>query len=56
MRHKFNPWVGKIPEEGNDNPLQHSCLENTTVEGPGGLPSMGSQRVVHDLGTKQQQQ
>ena len=24
----FYPWVGKIPGEGNDNPLQHSCLEN----------------------------
>ena len=26
----FNPWVGKIPGgEGNGNPLQHSCLENS---------------------------
>ena len=24
----FNPWVGKIPGEGNGNPLQYSCLEN----------------------------
>ena len=22
----FNPWVRKIPEEGNGNPLQYSCL------------------------------
>ena len=21
-------WVGKIPGEGNGNPLQYSCLEN----------------------------
>ena len=29
-RHKrlwFNPWVGS-PGEGNDNPLQYSCLKN----------------------------
>ena len=24
----FSPWVGKIPGEGNGNPLQYSCLEN----------------------------
>ena len=24
----FDPWVGKIPEEGNGNPLQYPCLEN----------------------------
>ena len=23
-----NPWVGKIPGEGNGNPLQYSCLKN----------------------------
>ena len=28
-RPRFNPWVGKIPREGNGNPLQHSCLENS---------------------------
>ena len=30
-RHKrlrFNPWVGKIPGEGQGNPLQYSCLKN----------------------------
>ena len=26
-RHGLNPWVGKIPEERNGNPLQYSCLE-----------------------------
>jgi len=25
----FDPWVRKIPREGNGNPLQYSCLENT---------------------------
>ena len=34
--------------EGNDNPLQCSCLENLRDREPGGLPSMGSHRVGHD--------
>ena len=25
----FNLWVGKIPGEGNGNPLQYSCLKNS---------------------------
>ena len=28
-RHRFNPWVGKIPGEKNGNSLQYSCLENS---------------------------
>ena len=35
--------------EGNDNPLQCSRLENPGMGEPGGLPSMGSHRVGHDL-------
>ena len=27
-RPRFDPWVGKIPGEGNGTPLQYSCLEN----------------------------
>ena len=46
----FDPWVRKIPGEGNGNPLQYSCLGNPRTEKPGGLQSMGSQRVGHDLG------
>ena len=38
--------------EGNGNPLQDSCLENPMDREPGGLQSMGSQRVRHDLATK----
>ena len=34
--------------EGNGNPLQCSCQENPRDRKPGGLPSMGSQRVGHD--------
>ena len=32
---------------GNGNPLQCSCLENPRDGKPGGLLSMGSQRVGH---------
>ena len=24
----FDPWDGKVPGEGNGNPLQYSCLGN----------------------------
>ena len=27
VRHRFNPWVGKIPQRGHGNPLQSSYLE-----------------------------
>ena len=36
---------GRSPEEGNGNPLQYSCLEIPWTKEPGGLQSMGSQRV-----------
>ena len=29
----FDPWVGKIPGEGNGYPLQYSCLENSMDRG-----------------------
>ena len=41
------PGLGRSPGEGNDNPLQYSCLENP-VENLGRLESMGSQRAGHD--------
>ena len=37
---RFDPWDG--------SPLQYSCLENSMDKEPGGLPSMGFQRVGHD--------
>ena len=43
---------GRSPEEGNDHPLQCSCLEKSMTERPGGLQSMGSQIVEHDSVTK----
>ena len=39
---------GRSPGEGNGYPLQYSCLENLTDKEPGGLQSMGLQRVGHD--------
>ena len=42
------PGLGRTPGEGNGNPLQYSCLENSWIEEPGGLQSMESQRVRHD--------
>ena len=32
-RRRFDPWVGKIPREGNSNPLQYSCLRNPMDRG-----------------------
>ena len=34
--------------EGNGNPLQCSCLENTRDAGAGGFLSVGLHRVGHD--------
>ena len=48
--------LGRSSGEGNGNPLQDSCLENSMTEEPGGLQSMGSQRVRNNLATEQQQQ
>ena len=32
-RRGFSPWAGRSPEEGNGNPLQYSCLENSMDKG-----------------------
>ena len=37
------PELGRSPEEGNSNLLQHLCLENPMDRGACGLQSMGSQ-------------
>ena len=43
------PGLGRSPGEAKCYPLQYSCLENSMDrEEPGGLQSMGSQRVGHD--------
>ena len=42
------PGGGRSPGEGNGNPLQSSAWKIPWSEEPGGLQSMGSQRVRHD--------
>ena len=49
------PGSGRSPGEGNGNSFQDSCLETPWTEKPGGLQSMGSQRIRYNLATKQQQ-
>ena len=56
-RHRFDPWSGKIPEEGSDSPLQYSCLGNpmdrgawwTTVHGTAKSPTQLSIRWTDGL-------
>ena len=45
------PGLGRSPEEENGYPLQYSCLEIEWTEEPGGLQSMGLQRIEHDWPT-----
>ena len=43
------PGLGRSPAGGHGNPLQYSYLENPMDrEEPGGLQSIGSQRVAQD--------
>ena len=42
------PGLGRSPEEGNCNPLEYFCLENSVYWGAGRLQSMGSQRIGHN--------
>ena len=43
------PVSGRFPGVGNGNPLQYSHLENSMDrEEPGGLQSMGLERVGYD--------
>ena len=44
----------RYPGEGNDNPLQYPCLDNSMDRGAWGLQSVGLQRVRHNLVTEQQ--
>ena len=39
---------GRSPREGNGNPLQYFAWRSPWTEEPGGLQSMGSQRVGHN--------
>ena len=51
-RYRFDPWVRKIPGEGNGNPLQYSCLENPIDRGTWRATVHGFARVGHNLVTK----
>ena len=42
------PGLGRSPGEENGNPLQYFAWKITWTEEPGGLQSIGSQRVGHD--------
>ena len=42
------PGLGRSPREGKGNPLQYFCLEKPMDRVPGGLQSLGSQRVGND--------
>ena len=46
------PGLGRSPGGGHGNSLQYPCLESPWTEEPGGLQSMGSQKVRHDWATK----
>jgi len=55
-RCRFDSWVGKIPAEGNGNPLQYSCLGNRMDRGDQwGTIHGDTKRGRHNLATKQQQ-
>ena len=44
----LTPGWGRCPGGGRGNPLQDSCLANSMDREPGGLQSVGLQRVGHD--------
>ena len=45
------PGSGRSTEEGNGNPLQFSCLENSMDRGAWGAEIHGVERVRHDSAT-----
>ena len=49
------PGFWRPPRVGNDNSFWYSCLDIPWTEEPGGLQSMGLQRVEHNLVTEQWQ-
>ena len=49
-RFRFNPWVGKVPWRRERQPSLTWRIPQT--EEPGGLQSMGSQRVRHSWATE----
>ena len=51
-RHRFDPWVGKILWKRKWQPTPVFLPGKSWTEEPGRLPSMVSQRVGPNLGTK----
>ena len=51
IREDSIPGSGRSPGGGNGNPPQCFAWEIPWTEEPGGLQSLGSQRVRHDLAT-----
>ena len=49
------PRLGRPPGEGNGNPLQYSCLENSMERGAWWATVHGVARVGHDLATKERE-
>ena len=47
-RCEFDPWVGRFPGEGHATHSSPLAWKIPWTEEPGGLPSIGSQRVGHD--------
>ena len=52
MLQRNNPEANKKFGEGNGNPPRYSYRGSPWTEEPSELQSMGSQRVQHDLATK----
>ena len=46
------PGSGRSPGEGNGNPFQYSCLENSMDRGAWPATVYGVANVGHDLATK----
>ena len=51
-RSRLDPWVRKIPREGNGNPLRYSCLWNFMNRGAWWATVHLFTRIGHDLATK----
>ena len=44
-RHRFDPWVRKIPGGRDGSPLQYSCLENPTDGSLAGYSLQGRKKL-----------
>ena len=50
------PGLGRLPGEGNGNPLQYSCLGNSMDRGAWHATVHEVARIRHDLATKSSKQ